>query len=305
MEASQNNKFKVQNDKFQIDNDYQFELSFADKWILSRYNSTIEKLNNALNEYKLTEYSKIVYDFIWRDFCDWYIEILKVQLNQTSDNEYKKHLIRFSASLYENTMKILHPVMPFITEEIYHLIENRNEDESISIAEFPKATQSLINSEIETQFELIQNIVEEVRKLRASINIPTQKLPARISVKNEKTLTVFQNLKLVLMNLCKFNELEIGINTVKPAGATSTVYREIEVNLVATGAIDTEQERQRLEKEIARLEGNIRVCENKLNNEKFITKASPEIIAKEREKLASMQESLKKIRATSTSVLHS
>ena len=277
---------------------FQFELSFADKWILSRYNSTIEKLSNALNEYKLTEYSKIVYDFIWRDFCDWYIEVLKVQLNQASDNEYKKQLIRFSSSLYENIMKILHPIMPFITEEIYHLIENRCKNESISITDFPKATQSLINSEIETQFELVQNIVDEVRKLRASMNIPTQKLPATISVKDEKTFTVFQNLKLVLMNLCKFNELEIGINTAKPDGATSTVYREIEVHIVVAGAIDTEQEKQRLDKEIARLEGNIRGCENKLNNEKFISGASPEIVAREREKLASMQESLKKLKAS-------
>ena len=274
----------------------QFDLSFADKWILSRYNSTIERINEYLNDYKVTEYSKLMYDFIWRDFCDWYIEILKVQLNQSADNEYKKCLISFATSLYENIMKILHPIMPFITEEIYHLIAQRPENETISTTTFPISDASKIDSNIETQFELIQNIIEEVRKLRASINMPSNRIPATISVPDDATLNTFNNFKSIIISFGKFSDLTIGINAPKPDGSTSAVYRGVEIHLVITGNIDVEKEKQRLEKEIARLEGNIRGCENKLNNEKFMSGASPEIIAREKEKLTSMQESLKKVK---------
>ena len=276
--------------------DIQFDLSFGDKWILSRYNSTIEKINKYLDDYKVTEYSKLLYDFIWRDFCDWYIEILKVQLNQASDINYKKKLIRFATELYENIMKILHPIMPFITEDIYHLIAERPENISISTASFPIADTSKIDATIETQFELIQNIVEEVRKLKASINMPSQKLPATISVPDETTYNIFNNVKSIITSFSKFSDLTIGINIPKPDGATSVVYRGIEIHLIIAGHIDIDKEKQRLEKEIARLEGNIRGCNSKLNNEKFMSGASPEIIAKEKEKLNSMQESLKKVK---------
>ena len=279
-----------------IEQKYNFDLSFADKWILSRYNSTIEKINEYLNDYKVTEYSKLIYDFIWQDFCDWYIEILKVQLNSSIDNDYKKKLIQFSTSLYENIMKILHPIMPFITEEIYHLIDNRSENDSISMTSFPTFDKSKIDFNIETQFELIQNVVEEVRKLRASINMVSQKLSATISLPNETTLNIFNNVKSIIINFCKFSELNIGINLPKPDGSTSSVFREIEIHLVIAGNIDLDKEKQRLEKEITRLENNIRVCENKLTNEKFMSGASTEIIAREKEKLSSMQESLKKVK---------
>jgi valyl-tRNA synthetase len=272
------------------------DLSYADKWILSRYNSTIEKINEYLDDYKVTEYSKLIYDFIWRDFCDWYVEILKVQLNQSTDNEYKKRLTRFTTWLYENIMKILHPIMPFITEEIYHLITDRNNNDSISTTTFPTVDINKINIDIETQFELIQNIVEEVRKLRASINMSSQKLPATISVPDDLMLNTFNDVKSIITNFGKFSELNIGINVSKPNGCISIVYRGIEVHLVIEGNIDISKEKQRLKKEISRLEGNIRSCESKLNNEKFMSGASTEIIAREKEKLASMQESLKKVK---------
>ena len=279
-----------------INESIQFELSFADKWILSRYNSTIEKINEYLNDYKVTEYAKLIYDFIWRDFCDWYVEILKVQLNQSSDNEYKKNLINFATSLYECIMKIAHPIMPFITEEIYHLIAEIPDVESISNTTFPISDTSKIDLQTEIQFELIQNIVEEVRKLKASMNIPSLRIPAIISAPDELIYNTLSNVKSIIASFCKFNELNIGINISKPDGCTSVVYRGIEINLVVKENIDIGKEKQRLEKEITRLEGNIRGCESKLNNEKFMAGASLEIITKEKEKLASMQESLKKVK---------
>ncbi len=270
------------------------ELSYADRWILTRYNSTLLKINESLDNYNVTEYAKILYDFIWRDFCDWYVEILKVQLNSSDNFDYKKKLIGFATSIYENILKILHPVMPFITEELYHIVDIRNENDSILSTIFPKVNDKYIDVEIEEQFELLQAVIEEVRKLRAVINMPNQKLPAIISIQDKKVLDTFNKMENIISVLCKFSDLKIGNNLEKPEGASSTVFRGVEIYLIVVGSIDLEKEKQRLEKEILRLEGNIRSCENKLKNEKFINKAAPDIIQYEREKLISMQESLEK-----------
>ena len=270
------------------------ELSYADRWILTRYNSTLLKINESLDNYNVTEYAKILYDFIWRDFCDWYVEILKVQLNSSDNFYYKKKLIGFATSIYENILKILHPVMPFITEELYHIVDIRNENDSILSTIFPKVNDKYIDVDIEEQFELLQAVIEEVRKLRAVINMPNQKLPAIISIQDKKVLDTFNKMENIISVLCKFSNLKIGNNLEKPEGASSTVFRGVEIYLIVVGSIDLEKEKQRLEKEILRLEGNIRSCENKLKNEKFINKAAPDIIQYEREKLISMQESLEK-----------
>ena len=126
--------------------------------------------------------------------------------------------------------------------------------------------------------------------------MPTQKIPAVISVQDDKNLNTFNELSKVVSSLCKFNDLKIGKNLEKPAGAASTVFHGIEIHLIVAGSIDIDKEKQRLEKEIARLEGNIRGCENKLNNEKFVNNSAPAVVQNERDKLASMKASLEKNR---------
>ena len=163
-------------------------LSFADKWILSRLNETIKNVGFTLDAYKVNDYSKVLYDFIWRDFCDWYIEILKVQLNNSNDNDYKKNLVSFAIRLYENILKFLHPVMPFITEEIWHLLDdNRTDNESISLQVMPEFDDVLIDSKLKDDFIFLQSMVEEIRKLRANVNIPPkQKVSVSISCKDKE-----------------------------------------------------------------------------------------------------------------------
>lgn len=273
------------------------QYSFADKWILSRFNSTVKKMIEALNDFRVTEYSKLLYDFIWRDFCDWYLEVLKVQLNSSDSAEYKAGLVNFTIEVYEGILKLLHPVMPFITEEIYHLIEDRDDNSSISTSIFPEACDKSINNEIESKFELAQLIVEETRRLRANMNIPpSQKLPVMLGIKDETTKLVFDNLKNVLTSLAKCSELTIESEILKPEGSVASVVREIEVCLSVAGSIDIDKEKERLNKEISRLEGNIKGSESKLSNERFVNNAPADIVAYEREKLASMKESLNKIK---------
>lgn len=273
------------------------ELTFADKWILSRFNTTLETTRKSLDDYKVNDFSKNLYDFIWRDFCDWYVEIMKVQLNSSDDLNYKYKLLKFAVGLYEQIVMLLHPIMPFITEEIWHLLGNRADDESISLQDIPKFDEKNVHTEIEKNFELMQLIVEEFRRLRSGVNIPPQqKVPVQLNIKDADLFTVFESQKDILKNFAKASEITIKNDSEKVENAMSSVVREIELHLIIEGAIDKDKERERLQKEIARLEGNIIGCEKKLSNEKFVNNASPQVVASEKEKLASMQESLAKVK---------
>lgn len=273
------------------------KLTFADRWIVSRFNSTIKSINANLDTFKLNEYSKLVYDFVWRDFCDWYIEVLKVQMNEAANDEYKQILLNFAVNMYENILKMLHPIIPFITEEIYHLIKDISEDQSISKEQYPQFREDLISLELEEEFLLLQQMIEEIRSLRANIKIPPhQKMPVKISTINEKYCQFLETQKSVITILCKCSDLQIGNNLEKPENSLSSVIREVSIYLTLDDTIDFSKERERHVKEIERLERNISGSEKKLSNEGFVAKAPADVIAYEREKLESMKASLEKVK---------
>lgn len=273
------------------------ELSLADKWILSRLHSIIKSIGNSLDSYRVDEYSKTLYDFIWRDFCDWWLEIFKIQLNESPNTAYTKALVKFALDLFDNILKLLHPVMPFITEEIYHILNDIPEEKSISTENTPNLNVKLIASEIEQKFELFQLLIEEIRRVRANSGIaPSQKVPLFISCKDTEQKDFFENQSKNIQSLVKISELTIGIGIAKPENSLSSVVREIEI-FIQQDAMDIEKERERLKKEIERLERNIQTSEKKLNNESFVSKAPENIISYEREKLASMKDSLEKLKA--------
>jgi valyl-tRNA synthetase len=272
------------------------ELSLADKWIKSRLNHTIKQLDKALEEYKVNEYSKLLYEFIWRDFCDWYIEIFKVQFNSSNIDEYKSGLTNYALGIYSDILRLLHPLMPFITEEIYHIIFETDANKSISVESVPEADESSILEEIEDEFYSFQLMIDEIRSLRSQMNInPSQKLPIIIVSKDTRLDDIFRNLISVIKNFGRATEVELVREFQKPRNSISSVVRENEIFIVLDDTIDLEQERKRLGKEQERLENNIRGTESKLNNESFVSKAPANIIAFEREKLESMKETLKKI----------
>lgn len=274
----------------------QSELTFADKWILSRFHSTLKNIHNALDNFKVNDYSKMLYDFIWRDFCDWYIEIVKIHTNNSTSPSYKRAYVNFVISLFEDILKILHPVMPFITEEIWHLLNNRDIDQSISLERIPDLNMNLIDSKIEEKFEYLQLLVEEVRRLRANMNIsPSKKLPLIISSKDKNSKEFIDSQLDILQSLTNSSRIESSLNALKPKGSLASVIRETELFLILEGEIDIEKEKQRLDKEKQRLENNIKTIEQKLSNAKFLNNAAPEVIQREKEKLVSMQESLKKV----------
>lgn len=272
------------------------EYSTADKWIMSRFHSTVQSISDALDNHKVTEYSKILYDFIWRDFCDWYVEIMKVQFAAREEPAYRQGLSNFALGIFDGILRLLHPVMPFITEELWLSIANRDENASISIANAPECNLSSIQPEIEQQFELLQEIVEEVRRLRSNSNIPPhEKLPVTFSTETESLKEFIEAQSKIISTLAKCSSVKVGVGIEKPEQSSSSVHRGVEIYLELAGTIDVDKERARLQKELERLTGLEKSFTSKLSNEGFLAKAPANVVAAEKEKLEGIRESLVKI----------
>ncbi len=276
-------------DDLMNDDTNNYELSITDKWIDSRLNSTIKKSIETLNNYRLNEYSKILYDFIWKDFCDWYVEMFKVQFNKAKTSHEKRQLVKFVLNKYEDILKLIHPVMPFISEEIWHLLYQKHDDESISTQMFPTFNENSISQEVENVFELIQYTIDEIRSLRSSMNIaPNVLLPISIKLPDDKLSEYFTSVSNSIKELSKASEICINPE-VNPSRSIISVIRNIEIFITLDENFDFNNELQRLEKELSRLSNNIASTDKKLSNEKFVSNAAPELVAYEKEKLDNMK----------------
>ena len=266
-------------------------LDLADKWIISAFNRTVANFEKALDNFDITGATKIIYSFIWNDFCDWYIEIIKNRFN-SSDKDERSSVISRALGLFEEILKLAHPFMPFLTEELWQLIENRREGESISTSPFPVYDSNKIDGASETEFEFVKQIVTALRNIRGEMNIPpSKKIKALI-----KTNQLSGSQKNYISSLAKLEELTADENIRKPQGSASSVVQGVELFVPLEGVIDLEVERKRIEKEIARLEGLLNGTEKKLSNENFIAKAPREVIERERAKKQSWSQALKKLK---------
>jgi valyl-tRNA synthetase len=264
----------------------------ADRWIVSRFHRTVEKFESALDNFDITGAAKIVYAYIWNDFCDWYLELIKTRL-YSDDKEVRSAVLTRALSLFEEMLKLIHPFMPFLSEELWHALAKRAEGESISVSEFPKANPDLIDEAAEGRIELVKSIVTALRNIRGEMNIPpSQKINAIVTISD---LTDLQ--KGYIKSLAKLENLEAVESAQKPHGSASAVIPNGEIYVPLEGIIDLEVEKKRLEKEIARLEGLVNGVNKKLANENFVKRAPAEVVERERMKLKDWQTALERIKA--------
>ncbi len=265
-----------------------YSKTLADKWIESKLHKSINAINDHLDNFKVTEYSKTLYDFIWSDFCDWYIECLKIESYDNTEEENQQK-VAFGIGIFNEVLKLLHPVMPFITEELWHLLNNHSDDISISQEQLLQSTESLINEKVVEDFNKIINLSETSRSLKSNLNgiSPTQKLPINIKT-NEANATLFESNVSIITSVT--GSLNVGIN--EPFNETiisvTSITNFAEVNLYVGDAIDIEQEKDRLQKEIDRLEGQVKGISKKLSNERFVDNAPEDVVSREKKKLSDM-----------------
>lgn len=268
----------------------------ADKWILSRLQDTVKDVTGLLERFELGEAGRAIYDFIWSEVCDWYIEIAKPRLynkEAAAERATAQHVL---ATVLVSAMKLLHPYMPFITEEIYQCLPH--EAESIMISKWPVADENLIDPEAERGMNAIMDSIKAIRNMRAEVNAnPGKKIPAIMLVSEDLREVVAHNDSYIKL-LGGIDNLELRpLNGEKPENAMAAVVTGIEVYLPLAGLIDVEKETQRLSKELAAMEKDLQRAGGKLNNAGFLAKAPEDVIAKERakyEELSGKIEAVKK-----------
>ncbi len=265
---------------------------FADKWILSKFQSTIKNVDKAWDSFDVTGATKMIYSFIWNDFCDWYIELIKNRL-YSEDKEIKAAVLVRSLSLFDDMLKMLHPIMPFITEEIWHLLKQRNDGESISITDMPELNENLIDIEAEAEMEFIQDVVTAIRNIRGEMNIPPSK-KINLYIKSDKVKESQIN---YIKSLGRVEEFKFAKDLEKPQASANAVIKDAEIFIPLEGLIDIKVEREKLEKEINRLTGMLVGVEKKLSNERFVNNAPAEVVENERSKKEDWQSSIDKLKS--------
>ncbi|WP_427071199.1 valine--tRNA ligase [Lysinibacillus fusiformis] len=260
------------------------EKSVADKWILTRLNETIERVTSLAERYEFGEVGRELYNFIWDDFCSWYIEMAKLPL-YGEDETAKKTTRSILAYVLDQTMRLLHPFMPFITEEIWQHLPH--DGESITVAAWPTVRTDLHFADEADNMKLLMDIIRSVRNIRAEVNTPmSKKVPLFISAKDAATVAVLEANKAYLEKFCNPDTLTIGEGLEAPGQSMTAVITGAQVFLPLVGLINLEEEITRLEKELEKWAKEVKLVTGKLSNEKFVSKAPEALVNVEREKLA-------------------
>lgn len=256
--------------------------TLADKWILTRLNEVIGKVTELFEKFEFGEAGRLLYSFIWDDFCDWYIEMSKETL--ASDNEAAKLTTR-SILVYvlDNTLRLLHPIMPFVTEEIWQSVPHTGD--SLVVATYPTVHEDQMDAQAANDMQLLMDFIRAVRTVRNDMNTPLSK-PVDIIAKvaNDQVATVITANESYIKRFCNPQTFTYGLDVTAPADAVTSVINGAEIYLPLAGLINIADEIARLEKEAAKLADEVARVEKKLSNEKFVAKAPEAVVAAERTK---------------------
>ena len=258
--------------------------TLADQWILSRYNKTVKEVTEALESYELGEAGRLLYDFIWNELCDWYIEMVKPRLYGRETEESKQTAQYVLWYVLENSMKLLHPFMPFITEEIWQHLPH--EGQTIMLAKWPEVDNRYNFTEAEKQMELIMETIKGIRNIRGEMNVPPgKKADIIFSANNEEAYQAIAAGMDYVKSLAQGEQITLELKLAeKPDQAAVAVTRGGEVFIPLSGLIDLDKEMARLNKEIKNLDKELSRITGKLNNRGFLEKAPQDVIAKEKAK---------------------
>ena len=270
-------------------------LAIEDKWILSKFNGLVKAVTENIDKYELGLAVQKLYDFIWDNFCDWYIEIVKPRLQNKDDVQANENAQKVLCYVLSNTMKLLHPFMPFITETIWQALPH--EGESIMISKWPEYQESLNFAAETEQVETIMDTIRAIRARRAEMNVPPSK-KAQVILFTENR-TAYEAGSTFFAKLAYASDIQfVDAAPQNVESMVSVVTEGAQVYMPMGELVDFEKERARLEKEKAKVQKDIDFVMKKLNNEGFVAKAPEAVIAQEREKAAKYQELMDKLNAS-------
>ncbi|TMD58421.1 MAG: valine--tRNA ligase [Chloroflexi bacterium] len=275
--------------------------TLADRWILSRLAKLTGDVTRLIEDFQLGEAGRQINDFFWSDYCDWYVEIAKVQMQ--GDEQVRRSTAGILRAVLDQSMRLLHPFMPFVTEEVWQYLYRTSEPDTtqwpasaLIVAPWPHANSAAIDSEAEQNFGLLQEVITRIRDARNQMSVePARRVPVIIAAGNHVTMLEAQAPLIEFLARTDRPQLHAQLAQ-KPEQAMSLLAGSVEIYLPLSGLLDISKELERLDKEIAQAQQEILRLQGKLANEAFVTKAKPEVVEKEREKLVAQEERIGKLK---------
>ena len=264
-------------------------LTLADRWVLSRLNTATAQTVQALGAYQFAEASSLLYQFIWGEFCDWYIELSKGSL-YGEDATAKKATLEVLVHCLDQVYRLLHPFMPFVTEELWQRLPQKRETAFLMLASYPKVDARLEDTDAEAEMTPVVAAIAGLRNIRGESNLsPGAKVKALIHAGDSKTRTTLERWRHYLVPLAGLSELTISAPGERPAQAAVHVGAGMEIFVPLAGLLDLAEESKRLGKEISKVEQDLNLLEKKLGNPAFLAKAPPEVVTKDRARVEELK----------------
>ncbi|MEE9441631.1 MAG: valine--tRNA ligase [candidate division Zixibacteria bacterium] len=281
-------------EKLDIDSLPDENLILIDKWILSRLDKTIKGVDRQFNEFRLNNAAKVLYDFVWKDFCDWYIELIKPRLYDGT-NEEKRTARQVAGYVLKRILRLMHPFIPFMTEEIYSRL-NDDDNGTILFGPWPEQDGRFEDEELETRLSRIQQVVNAIRNIRSEMNVPPgKKAEVHIRVEDESLGKILTEYFDYYKGLAKIEKVSIGSDIKKPPLSASAVLPGAEIFIPLEGLIDIDFERKRLQKELGGLQNQLEKLSRKLANPDFLANAPKDVIEKDKNKKADYEARVEKL----------
>jgi valyl-tRNA synthetase len=289
-------------------------LTLADRWILSRFANAVKDVTRNLKTYRFNEAANAIYQFAWAEYCDWYLEMAKprwgdpppesLEVGAEADLrawEADRRTARWvSWKVLDGVLRLLHPFMPFVTEEIWQALPH--DGEALATASWPRAKKAWFDAEVERQVRFLQELVVAVRNLRAENKVGPGR-PVTVTVRGEAAqLDLVERLADQIKPLARIETLSLARDGARPPVAASAVVQGAEIFLPLEGLIDLDVERDRLVREAERLLTDLENTRKKLRNSDFLAKAKPEVVERERQRLTQLEETLEKLKRAQESL---
>jgi valyl-tRNA synthetase len=278
---------------------HELKLELADKWIYSRLQQVIANVTHYYEKLRLNDAAAALQEFIWNEFCAWYLELAKERIYDDSNREGQLTAKYILLDVLQNSMRLLHPIMPFITEEIFQVIKQYFPiaEDAIIVAKFPKADNKLIDKQTDADMQLIQEAISAIRNLRKQVNIsPAVQVQTIIKVENNEQVALLNSYQNYFDKLAKTNDMQIAVQMQRPAKSIAAVVQNIEIYLPLSGVVDLEEEKNKLGKQQTQLEKELQKINGKLNNNKFLNNAPANIVTKEKAKQDEVETKLNKVK---------
>ena len=268
-------------------------LKLPELWILHRLQFAIDRINKYLNNFNFNEAAKVIYEFTWNDYCDWYIEISKTRFKK--DNEsYTNTVKSVSKYVLKNIIILLHPYSPFVTEEIWSKLKKHN-DSDLIVKDWPKIENKWINKSLEDEMEILKSLISSIRTIRSQMNVPPNKLCKMIVQCNSEQKSILNSHSLIIKSLAKIETIEMTEDSKKPSQSATAIVDNMEIFIPLKGIIDFDIEKKRLQKRIKELNNHLIGANSKLKNKEFLKRAPKNIVDREKEKKEDMVLELEKI----------